>query len=170
MEENILASDIEAAEVKEQSGVLRSIVYAGLTVGVLDAIAATVSSGIRGVPPIRVFQYVASGILGPSAYEGGIATYLVGLLCHFTVAFGASTVFLVMSRFVPFLTRMPLLIGPLYGIVVYFMMREVISPLSLVARLNYTASSTIIGLAIHMICVGLPIALITSRFARERYQ
>jgi hypothetical protein len=166
MEENALISDIETAAEREQPGALKTILYAGLTVGVLDALAATISSGIRGVAPIRVFQYVASGVLGPAAYEGGLATYALGLFFHFTIAFGASAVFFAASRFLPVLTQLPFVFGPIYGVVVFFAMREIVSPLSLVSRLPYTVSGLITGLLIHIVCVGLPIALITRKFAK----
>lgn len=167
MEENIIASGFEENETRVATGLLRPIVYAGLTVGVLDAIAATLNSAFRGGNPIRVFQYVASGVLGPSAFEGGIATYALGLLFHFTIAFGASIVFITASRFLPFLTRTPFVIGPIYGVIVYFVMREVVSPLSLVSKLPSTVSGMIVMIIIHIVCVGLPIALITSKFAKE---
>ena len=165
MDENVITAGLEGTGTGAGTRILKTIVYCGLTVGVLDALAATINSAMRGGSPIRVFQYVASGVLGPSSFEGGLATYLLGLFFHFTIAFGVSTVFVIASLFLPFLTRWPVyIVGPLYGIVVYFIMRDVISPLSHVERLNYSAVSVAIGLFIHMLCVGLPIALITRRF------
>ncbi|HLA94804.1 MAG TPA: hypothetical protein VK612_03720 [Pyrinomonadaceae bacterium] len=165
MEDNALISDLEISSASEKPQALKAIVYSWLTVGVLDGIAATVNSTVQGGNPIRVFQYVASGVLGPRSYEGGLATYALGVLFHFTVALGASIVFFAASRFLPFLTRMPFVSGPIYGVIVYFVMREVVSPLSLVSKGTPTISGTIIMICIHIVCVGLPIALITSKFA-----
>jgi hypothetical protein len=169
MEEEIFEG-VTDEEVAAQARVnpLKTIVYAGLTVGVLDAIAATVSSAVRGGTPIRVFQYVASGLIGPTAFDGGWATYSLGLLLHFVVAFGASVVFVLAGRLVPVISRIPFYIsGPLYGVIVYFIMRDVIVPMSLVTRLNYNASAVTIGLIIHILFVGTPIAFINSRFTKE---
>jgi hypothetical protein len=166
--EDLFASDIEEPSRPAASPLLRTILYAGFTVGVLDAIAATVSSAVRGGTPIRVFQYVASGLLGPSAFERGWATYAFGLLLHFVVAFGASVVFILSGRLVPVISRIPFYIsGPIYGVLVYFIMRDVIVPMSLVTRLNYNASAVTIGLIIHILFVGTPIAFINSRFTKE---
>lgn len=166
--EDLFASDIEEPSRPAASPLLRTILYAGLTVGVLDAIAATVNSAVRGGTPIRVFQYVASGVLGQSAFQGGWATYALGLLLHFVVAFGASVVFILAGRLVPVISRIPFYIsGPIYGVLVYFIMRDVIVPMSLVTRLNYNASAVTVGLIIHILFVGTPIAFINSRFTKE---
>ena len=42
----------------------------------------------------RLWQGVASVLLGPAAFAGGARTTLVGLLLHCTVALGWSAVFL----------------------------------------------------------------------------
>ncbi len=44
----------------------------------------------------RLFQGVASTLLGKEAFDGGTPTALVGLLMHFGVAFGWSAVFLLL--------------------------------------------------------------------------
>ena len=46
----------------------------------------------------RLFQGVASTLLGPSALTGGARTTIVGIAMHVGVAFGWSTVFLVLVR------------------------------------------------------------------------
>lgn len=168
MEEDLFASDIEERSRPGTSPLLRTIIYSGLTVGVLDAIAATVSTVVRGGTPIRVFQYVASGLLGQSAFEGGWATYALGLMLHFVIAFGASVIFIVAGRLVPFISRIPFYIsGPVYGVIVYFVMRDVIVPMSLVTRLTYNASAVTVGLIIHILFVGTPIAFLNWRFTKE---
>jgi hypothetical protein len=166
MEENTLESAFENASEREQPRALKTILYAGLAVGVLDGIAASVNAGFSGVSPVRVFQYVASGLLGRSSFEGGLATAALGLLLHFVVALGASAVFYAASRFLPILTRLPFVFGPIYGVIVYFVMREIVSPLSLTNRVAApTIKGTVIMIIIHILFVGLPIALITRKFS-----
>lgn len=161
--------DISTPEIdleKADSGFGNTVVYSGLVVGVLDGTAAVVNSALRGVTPDRVFQYIASGVLGRSAFEGGAVPIALGVLLHFVVALGAATAFFFASRFLPILTRRPFIFGPLYGIAVFFFMREVISPLSLVSRIPATVSVMITGILIHILFVGLPIALIQKRLER----
>ena len=46
----------------------------GLLAGVLDIVAAFVVYRFRGATPIRILHSIASGLLGPEAFEGGLAT------------------------------------------------------------------------------------------------
>jgi hypothetical protein len=151
--------DSRSQEVADMTSLRRSIVYAGAACGVMDITAALVVYGSLGIRPMRLLQGVASGLLGPKSYEGGAATALLGLLCHFTVAFGAATVFVVASRKLAFLVRHAVPFGVLYGPVVYFFMQYVVVPLSAARRAPFSLKFMIIGLTIHVFCVGLPIAL-----------
>jgi hypothetical protein len=143
----------------------KPIVWAGLIAGAMDITAAFVVYGFFGATPLRILQGIASGLLGPSAFEGGMATAALGLLCHFTIAFGAATVFFVLSRKIPFLTSQFLLAGVLYGIAVYFFMGRVVIPLSRVHRNPFSLKMMVIGIVIHIFCVGLPISTTMKRFA-----
>jgi len=146
---------------------MKAVVVAGTVVGVLDGLAAMANAGIRGVSPDRVFQYIASGIFGRTAFEGGAAMVALGILLHFVVAFGASAVFVFAARSLSFLNRFPFITGPLYGVAVYFFMGEIVSALSNVTRGTRTLSGTVTGILIHVLFVGLPIALISSKFSKR---
>ena len=145
-----------------------AILLAGLAAGTLDITAAFIVYGnMFHVGPSRILHNVASGLLGREAYNGGLATAAVGLLCHFIIAFGAATVFFLLARAFPFLLHQPVLGGALYGIAVYFFMSRIVVPLSKVAKSPFSLKMMIIGIIIHIFCVGLPIALITRRFSRS---
>ena len=90
----------------------RALLLGALTVGVLDIFDAFVFFGFRGVPPLRILQAIASGVLGrEAAAEGGLGTAALGLLLHFFIAFMVVLVFYLVSRKVPILTRYPLVTG-----------------------------------------------------------
>jgi len=143
----------------------KAIVWAGLIAGAMDIAAAFVVYGVFDATPLRILQGIASGLLGPRSYEGGIATATLGLLCHFTIAFGAATVFFLLSRQMPFLTRQFILAGALYGIAVYLFMGRVVIPLSRAHRNPFSLKMMIIGIIIHIFCVGLPISTTIKRFS-----
>jgi hypothetical protein len=147
---------------------LLAILWGGLLCGVLDLTAALVVYGYMGAKPLRLLQSIAAGLLGPSTYNGGTATALLGLLCHFVIAFSAAAVFVSASRLAPFLVRHAVLTGVLYGIAVYFFMSRVVVPLSAAAKFPFSFKMMIIGIVIHIFCVGLPIALAARRFAAYR--
>ena len=107
----------------------RALLLGALTVGVLDILDAFIFFGIRGVPPLRILQAIASGVLGrEAAVAGGLATAALGLLLHFFIAFIIVLVFYLVSRKVPILTRYPFVTGALYGVAVYFIMTLVVVP------------------------------------------
>jgi hypothetical protein len=145
---------------------LLAIFWGGLLCGVLDITAALVVYGTMGAKPLRLLQGIAGGLLGPRTYGGGIATALLGLLCHFVIAFSAAAVFVTASRLAPFLVRHAVLSGVLYGIAVYFFMNRIVVPISAAAKFPFSFKMMVIGVVIHIFCVGLPIALAARRFAR----
>ena len=140
--------------------------WAGLACGVLDITAALVVYGYLGAKPVPLLQGIASGLLGPKAFDGGLATALLGLLCHFVIAYGAATVYFVASRSIRILTNYAIVSGALYGVAVYFFMNGIVLPLSAAAKRPFSLKLLIIGLVIHIICVGLPISLSVRRFSR----
>jgi uncharacterized membrane protein YagU involved in acid resistance len=144
-----------------------AILLGGLLVGVMDATAASTHAWLRGVPPSRVWQYVASGAIGPDSYNRGMSTVFLGLGFHFIVAFGAATVFYLLSRSFPVLLQKAVIVGICYGVIVYFFMGRVVAPLSYARRLPFSFQQMLIGLAIHIVCVGLPIALVARKCAKR---
>ena len=146
---------------------LQPILLGGLIAGTLDICAAFLTAWLRrGIRPVVVLRFVASGLLGPAALSGGAKTAAVGLALHFLIATGATIVFYLASRKLRFLVERPVHFGLLYGVAVYLFMNFVVLPLSLVPRGTMTVSGFIIGLLTIMFCVGLPIALIVRRYAR----
>jgi len=150
----------------ENSNAVRAVLWAGFACGVLDITAALVVYGYLGARPVRLLQGIASGLLGPRAFDGGLATALLGLLCHFFIAFGAATVYFVASRTIPVLVQHAVVSGALYGVAVYFFMNRVVLPLSAAAKRPFSLKLMIIGVVIHTLCVGLPISLSVRRFSR----
>ena len=143
-----------------------AVLWAGFACGVLDITAAFVVYGYLGLKPVPLLQGIASGLLGPKAFEGGLATALLGLLCHFVIAFGAATVYFVASRAVPILIEQAVVFGVLYGVAVYFFMNRIVLPLSAVAKGPFSMKFMITGVLIHIFCVGLPISPSACRFSR----
>jgi hypothetical protein len=149
----------------QKTNALLAVVWGGLACGVLDITAALLVYGYFGAKPLRLLQGIAGGVLGPRTYSGGIGTALLGLLCHFVIAFSAAAVYVAASRIMPFLVRHAVLSGALYGVVVYFFMNRVVVPLSAATKFPFSLKMMVIGIVIHIFCVGLPIALAACRFA-----
>jgi hypothetical protein len=144
----------------------KAISVAGLTCGVMDISAALVVYGLMGSKPLRLLQGIAGGIFGPRTYSGGISTALLGLAFHFAIAFGAATIFFLASRVMPFLLDHAVLSGVFYGIAVYFFMNRVVVQLSAATKFPFSIKMMLIGVIIHIFCVGIPISLNIRRYAR----
>jgi hypothetical protein len=144
----------------------KAISIAGLTCGALDISAALVVYGLMGSKPLRLLQGIAGGILGPRTYSGGTSTALLGLALHFVIAFGAATVFFFASRVVPLLLKHAVVSGVLYGIAVYFFMNRVVVQVSAATKFPFSIKMMLIGVIIHIFCVGIPISLSIRRYAR----
>jgi hypothetical protein len=143
----------------------RTILYAGLLAGVLDITAAFIVYGLRGASPVRILQSIASGLLGAAAFQGGAGTAALGALLHFFIALGAAAVYYAASRKLRILIERPVLSGLLYGVAVYVFMNQVVLPLSAVAKRPFVLGMAAVMVVIHMLCVGLPIALVIRRFS-----
>jgi hypothetical protein len=151
-----------------KSRAVPAIFWAGLTCGVMDISAAFITWWPKGISPERVLQSVASGWLGRDALQGGWPVACLGLATHFFIAFSWATIFYAASRKIAFLTQKAVAAGILYGVLVYGVMYWVVRPLSNVPKGGaFSWFNTIAAVATHIICVGLPIALVMRAQARE---
>lgn len=139
-------------------GVGRAIVTGGLVVGTLDALDAIIFFGWRGTSPGRIFQGIASGLLGRASFDAGMESVLLGIAIHYLIAFSVVIVYLLASRRFDILVRAWPWCGVAYGLGVWLFMNFVVIPLSAIHRGGFTAPGVINGLLIHALGVGLPSA------------
>jgi len=149
----------------EKSTALCTIATAWLVVGTLDIISAIGIWLSRGTTLMRGFQAIASGLLGPKSYQGGLATATFGLAIHFFIALVVVAIFYVASRKIHFLTQHAIVSGMLYGIIVYLAMYWIVLPMSF-PTFRHRVDNDLLELAIHIVLIGLPTALIVRRFSR----
>ena len=145
-----------------------TILLATVVAGTLDMTDACLWWGItKGVPPERIFQSIASGLLGKAAFKGGAQTAALGLALHFAIMAVMVAVYVLASQRLRVLTRRPVVMGLAYGAATYIVMNYVVLPLSQVGPHGaFVLPSFINGLAAHLFLVGLTIALIAA--SREK--
>jgi hypothetical protein len=146
--------------VVEPKAFLSAVIWGGLACGTLDIIAALVVYGFFGVKPMILLQFIASGVLGIRSFEGGLATAALGFVLEYVIATGAALAYVIASRWLPVLLERAEICGAVYGIWVYFFMNRVVVALSATPKQPYSLKLTIVGIIIHIFCVGLPIALV----------
>jgi hypothetical protein len=146
----------------EAHNAVLAIVVGGLVAGTLDLGQAIPLFG-AGIP-----LAIAAGLLGPQAFHGGAPTYLLGVLLHFFIALSVAAIYFAVSRKLRFMAKHWLVCGLFFGAAVELVMRLVVLPLSqLHATGPYEYRDLVLGLVVHMVVVGLPIAFCVTRFAGE---
>lgn len=141
------------------------LLRAGLVTGVVDGLFSSVLVSVfYGSTVTRLWQGVASTLLGPSAMEGGARTVAAGVLMHVGVAIGWSAVFLALYEGWAWLRRRvrspagAVGAAAVYGPLIWMMMSLVVIPM-LTGRppsITYRWWVQLIG---HIPFVALPIIL-----------
>ena len=136
--------------------------------GTLDILSAFVFAGLAGMGPIKVLQFVASGPLGDAALASpGYAA--AGLLVHFLIMACMVAAYMIAAPHIPALLRHPLLAGAAYGLLLWFVMYWLVRPMrwdNLPPPSNPKAIAN--QLFSHLVLVGIPIALVASRYLRPK--
>ncbi len=144
---------------------IKAILWATLISGALDATDGVVFFGLHGLNPIQVLQYIASGALGASSFQGGFATAALGVLIHFLIAAVVASIYILVSRQLVVLNQYAIPFGLTYGAAVYLFMTYVVLPFSAVAPSTFSLAALLNGLIGHALFVGLPNALVARKVA-----
>ena len=114
---------------------LPRLVRAGFVTGVIDGLfSSALNVFAYGSTVTRLFQGVASTVLGREALDGGASTAAVGVLMHFGVAFGWSAVYLFLFRYSSWVRSIrtsrygALKIASLYGPFIWMVMSLAVIP------------------------------------------
>jgi len=161
-------STISSTSLTTRNSLLRSSVIAGLIIGTADVIIYHwfVTSVLGGIPLITLYQYIASGVLGESAFAGGIATALLGALFHFLFSIVIAGVFILSADRIPLLRRYVIPGSLLYGFGVFIVMNMIVTPLSATPPLPApTTSQLIVDILNHLLVFGLLLGILVRRNA-----
>lgn len=150
----------------------RAILWGGVACGVLDITSAVIISVASGSSPVRMLQGIAGALLGPVTFQGGFGTAALGLAMHFSVAFTAASVFYLLSRRFPAMVEWAVPSGVVYGVLWLLIMYRGVIPLTAALKTLYLSNVVKrplpalwpLPLLVHIVCVGLPIALAVRYF------
>ena len=140
--------------------ILVTLVRIGLFAGTLDITDNLIFNQLRGIAPEMVFRFIASGLIGVNAAQaGGVASVVLGVAIHYTIALTWTVVFYAASRRLWILSRRPVISGLVYGGAIYLFMNFIVLPLSRVPHRPsaITLSSRINGVLALLLLIGLPI-------------
>jgi uncharacterized membrane protein YagU involved in acid resistance len=142
---------------------VRPIVLGGLIIGIVQFVLQEwiVFSVLQQNPLMAVLQYITSGILGNAAFEGGIATTLIGVLIHFFISLVIAGVFILSAERIPLLRRYAIAGALLYGIGVFVVMYMLVIPLSAAPAIPSPTLPWLNEIVVdHMLVVGLPLGIL----------
>ena len=146
-----------------------TIIFTGLLAGLLDGTAAVIHVTILGsTQPMKVFNYIASGIFGDAAFSGGIAMTYFGIFFHLGIATIWTALFFLFYKVFIKVTGNWLILGILYGIIVWMGMNLVVLPLSNTPPRTFSINNTVVGVLILITCVGIPVAYSSFKFQNKR--
>jgi hypothetical protein len=149
------------AQTKTRNALL-AIGVAGFVGATLDLLQACI---LVGHDIILVITY---GLVGEKALRGGVGNYALGVLLHVTISLIFATFYYAVSRKLRFMTEYPFVCGLCFGAGVHLVMMLIVLPLSALHQYDpITIRGMRIGLLIHMIVFGLPVAYGISYFAKD---
>jgi len=154
--------------INNRNSFLRLSVIAGLIIGTADVIIYHwfVQNILGGVSLIALYQYIASGALGESAFAGGIATALLGVLFHYLFSIVIAGVFILSADRIPLLRRHVIPGSLLYGFGVFIVMNMIVTPLSATPPLPApTTPELIVQIMDHVLVFGLLLGILVRRSA-----
>jgi len=143
------------------------VLLGGLVAGSFDiTYACTFWYLKRGVLPSRVFQSVASGLLGDASFTGGWRSAALGLALHYFIATSMAVTYYLFARRWSDLWEKPFVYGPMYGVLLYSIMNYIVVPLSAANPGSRNLLWVLLSIAVHAFLIGTPIALFARRAMR----
>ncbi|MGH8137991.1 MAG: DUF1440 domain-containing protein [Steroidobacteraceae bacterium] len=139
------------------------VLIGGLVAGALDLTFAFVFYGLQGASPLRILQGIASGLLGRGSFQLGAASATLGAFCHFFISVCAATIYYLLSRRFPLLTRRIVICGAVFGVLMFLAMHYIVIPLSAIKPAPLKMGNVIGELCSHIFLFGIVIAYAASR-------
>ena len=143
------------------------ILLGGFTAGFIDIVYPTTKAVMAGHSPLRPWLGVASGLLGPSAREGGAGMAALGVCLHLLICVSAAFVFYFIVRRLSWFVKQWLLAGIVFGFGFLLVMNYVILPLSRIGKPLYAGEDFLWAILSHILMIGLPIAFFVTRGIRK---
>lgn len=151
----------------DRESLLRSIATGGLIVFVIQILDVWIASTIiQGIPFVSVWQYIASGLLGMPAFEGGLASASLGLFLHLLISLAVAAIFIMSAKRLPIVRRNVIVSSLLYGLVVWIVMNLIVTPLSATPAVPAPTTPWLIEAILeHVFGVGLALGILVRRRA-----
>ena len=156
-------------EAKQQRSLFMSILIAGLTVGTLDILAASLQTLVNGRSPVGMLKFVASGVFGTEALSAPDSYAFFGLFFHYCIAMGWTILFFYLYPKVNWMRKNKIVTGIVYGPFVQIMMSQIVLRLANTPPIPFRLKGQLIAAGILIIAIGLPLAFFADRHYRAKF-
>lgn len=148
----------------------KPILLAWIIAGTADAAAAVIvySFVLHQASPLKIFQGIASGIAGRSAFEGGTGSALAGLALHYCIAFCWVIIYFFLYPKVKLLQKNKVVSGLFYGLFVWVIMNIIVLPVTFHSPPVLLLNNFLTGSIILMIAIGLPVSIIAHHYFKKQ--
>lgn len=149
------------------SGALRGIVIATTIAGTLEILSVFAFGVSQGASPLGVLGGIGSALVDRGAIGNEWVLGAIGLALHFGIMAVMATAYVLVAALLPFVNRVWLLSGIVFGAILWGIMERVVLPYRWPTMFPLTGTPEIAEqLFDHIVLVGLPIAWIARRAAR----
>jgi hypothetical protein len=150
--------------------VLKTILIAGAVAGTLDVTGALIvyTAILKKATVLLILQRIAAAAFGLRALKGGYSMALWGLIFHYIIAFSFAAAYVLIYPYQPLMRKSRILSGVLYGILVWIIMNRIILPMTKLPSIRFQWSGALIGAALLIFFIGLPIAFITDASYKKK--
>jgi hypothetical protein len=139
-----------------------AIVVGGMVAGTIDIGAAAL---INRANPVHILHFVAGGLVGRPALQGGLAMTGLGIALQWAMSLLIAAIYVVAARRLPVLRGAWIAGGLAYGVVVFFVMNYLVVPFSAWGRAPKFDTAQWVENMAAMLVFGLIVAFTARRFS-----
>jgi hypothetical protein len=147
---------------------VKLILLAGFVAGIMDGSAAMIQTYLAGRTQAGLFRYIASGVFGNEAFTGSSFMIVWGIGFHMAIATLWATVFFYMYPYLLRWVKNTLAIAVLYGLFVWTVMNRIVLPLANTPKNPFNWEKAAIAAAVLIVCIGLPLSLLFSKYYKGK--
>ena len=145
---------------------VKPMLTAWLVAGTLDMLGAIIVYTVilQKTTADKIVRGIASGVFKKQATTGGTEMLFYGVLFHYFIAFCFTLFYFLIFPYIPFFRKQKIIGGLLYGAFVWAVMNLIVLNIVFPGRPTPTLSSALIGAAILMVMIGLPLVYFANKY------
>ena len=145
---------------------IKTILLAWFVAGTLDMLGAILVYTVilKKVTAEKLVRGIARGIFKNDAIPGGPEMIFYGVAFHYFIAFAFTIFFFFIFPYIPFLRKLKIIGGLLYGLFVWAVMNLIVLRMVFPNPAPTTFKGAWIGASILMVMIGLPLSFFANKY------